>query len=126
MRFTIPLLAIAGTTVLADCTYPYCYSAGSYYYACESDADCLRLNRTECATGLESPVPSGSLCLPWGGGQEANFTYVTESCIYPYCFNVQGWYSYGCNTDADCVAVEMTTCKVGPIYAIGFLTGRCY
>lgn len=143
MHFTSLITTLAITsTVLGDCTWPYCYYIGSYFYACESDADCLKLNITECVKGLESPTPSGFVCLPYGRIQ-ANFTYVTgklqllsyvamvlielpESCIYPYCFNVQGWYSYGCDTNADCEEVQLTTCRIGTSYSIGFFSGTCY
>jgi len=120
------LFAFAGTAVVADCTWPYCYEAGpSYFYACESDADCLSINRTKCWTGLEISTPSETACYPWSGIGEANTTYVTPECIYPYCYNVQGFYTYGCSTNEDCVLVGKTTCTVGDLDAIGFFPGRC-
>jgi len=86
-------LFAACSTVLADCTWPYCYHAGSYFYACESTADCLRINGTYCETGLESPTPSGTLCAPWPYQQEVNITYVTVS--FPLCMGVMEWLTIG-------------------------------
>ncbi|KAH8599911.1 hypothetical protein B0O99DRAFT_737440 [Bisporella sp. PMI_857] len=130
MRFSDAILAIgiSAAGVIADCTFPYCYalSSKSYFYACESTDDCLSINRTECIKGLESPTPSGTVCFPWSGMGIANTTYVTPTCIYPYCFNVNGYYTYGCDTDADCQAVEKIHCAIGDLYKIGFLSGRCY
>lgn len=64
MRFgtTLAVLAVSVTGAMADCTFPYCYGlTKSFFYACESDADCRSINRTECMKGLESPTPSGTV-----------------------------------------------------------------
>ena len=47
-------------------------------------------------------------------------------CIYPYCYNVYGYISYGCDTKADCQEVGKVECRIGEPYKIGFLSGRCY